>query len=89
VIEQQHRPGGVGLDALLVDLWLDVQDDAFVAEADPKVLQAAVAAARLRQLVTDLIPMREAACPVDDHTAASRRRARRSSSSTHQCTSAC
>jgi Transposase, Mutator family len=45
----------VGLQAIVVDLWLDVEDDAFVAEADPEVLQAAVAATRLRQLVIDLI----------------------------------
>jgi hypothetical protein len=43
MVKQQHRPGGVGLQAIVVDLWLDVEDDAFVAEADPEVLQAPVA----------------------------------------------
>jgi hypothetical protein len=38
VVEQEHGAGGVGLQAVRFDMGLEVDDDAFVAEADAEVL---------------------------------------------------
>ena len=55
VVEEQHRAGGVGLQALRFDVGLEVDDDAFVAEADAEVLQASVPAAGLGEGVVELV----------------------------------
>jgi hypothetical protein len=55
VVEQQHRAGGVRLQATRLDLGLGVEHDALVAESDPEVLQAPVSAAVLGQRVVELV----------------------------------
>ncbi len=55
MIEQEHGAGGVGLQALRFDVRFEVNDDAFVAEADAEVLQAPVAAAGLGNTVVELV----------------------------------
>ena len=55
MVQEQQRAGGVALEAAGVDLGLEVEHDAFVAEADAEVLKAAVAAAGLRQDVVELV----------------------------------
>ena len=55
VVEQQHRPGGVRLEATGLDVGLEVQHNPFVAEADAEVLKASIAASGLRQDVVELI----------------------------------
>jgi hypothetical protein len=55
VVEHEKRTGRVRLKAARVHLRLDVQGDPLVAEADPEVLKAPVAAAGLRQHVVELV----------------------------------
>ena len=55
VVQEQQRAGGVALEAAGVDLGLEVEHDALVAEADAEVLKAAVAASGLRQRVVELV----------------------------------
>ena len=55
MVQEQQRAGGVALEAAGVDLGLEVQHDALVAEADAEVLKAAVAASGLRQRVVELV----------------------------------
>ncbi len=55
MIEQEHGAGGVGLQALRFDVRFEVNDDAFVAEADAEVLQAPVATAGLGNMVVELV----------------------------------
>ena len=55
MVEQQQRPRGVALQTAGVDLGLEVQHDALVAEADAEVLKAPVPAAGLRQDVVELV----------------------------------
>ena len=55
VIQQQHRPRRVGLEAIGLDAGLEVQHYTLVAEADAEVLKAPVAASGLRQQFVELI----------------------------------
>lgn len=55
MVEQQHGAGGVGLQAVRFDVGLEVDDDAFVAEADAQVLQAPVSTAGLGHEVIELV----------------------------------
>ena len=55
VVEEEHGAGGVGLQALRFDVGLEVDDDAFVAEADAEVLQAPVSTAGLGDVVVELV----------------------------------
>ena len=55
VVEQQQRPGGVGLETAGVDLRLEVEHNPLVAEADAEVLKASVPASGLRQHVVELV----------------------------------
>jgi hypothetical protein len=55
VVEQQHRAGGAGLQAFRFDVGLEVDDDAFVADADAEALQASVPAAGLGEEVVELV----------------------------------
>jgi len=55
VLEEQPGEGGVALEAAGVVARLEVQYDPFAPEADAEVLQAAVAASGLRQVVVELI----------------------------------
>ena len=85
MVEEEHGAGGVGLQALRFDVGLEVDDDAFVAEADAEVLQASVPAAGLGEVVVELVSRVTATMwPLEVQVPASRRRARWSSSSTHQ-----
>jgi len=55
MVEQQQRPRGVGFQPTDLDLRLEMQHDAFVAETDPEVLKAPVPASGRRQPVVELI----------------------------------
>ena len=55
MLEEQPGEGGVALEAAGVVARLEVQYDPFAPEADAEVLQAAVAASGLRQVVVELI----------------------------------
>ena len=55
VVQEQERAGGVALEAAGVDLGLEVEHDALVAEADAEVLKAPVPTPGLRQDVVQLV----------------------------------